>query len=79
MIKIYTRPGCAQCPTVKRICDTKNANYEELPAEGEEYERLAALIGYNVPLVKSTESDTLMMGLQVPTLFKIIKEDQGEA
>lgn len=73
MIKIYTRPGCAYCPTVKKFCDNKGAKYVELPAEGPEYEAAAKGYGYNVPLV--TNGKTTMMGLHVGTLMQIIKED----
>jgi glutaredoxin len=74
MIKIYTRPGCAYCPTVKRICDSKGAKYQELPAEGPEYEAASKGYGYNVPLV--TNGKTTMMGLNMGTLAQIISEDQ---
>lgn len=73
MIKIYTRPGCAYCPTVKKLCDTRGAKYVELPAEGPEYEAASKGYGYNVPLV--TNGKTTMMGLSVALLMQIIKED----
>lgn len=74
MIKIYTRPGCVYCPQVKKFCDAKGVKYEELPAEGAEYEAAAEGYGYNVPLVVG--ANTTMMGYDIGKLMQIAREEQ---
>lgn len=57
---------------VKKYLGTKNVDYKELQAEGEEYEQLANLYGFTVPLV--VNGDRGMVGYNISQLKQLITE-----
>lgn len=71
MIKVFTRDGCAYCPVVKKFLDIKKVNFEELPAEGDEYMEAVSKFGYtSVPLV--VNGDKATAGYSAPLLSQVI-------
>lgn len=64
MIVVYTRPGCAYCPGVKKYLEMKGVEFEE--REGDpaslEYQLYAEKYGASVPLVIDTVNEQGVTG-----------------
>lgn len=71
MIKLFTRPTCSYCPTVKKYLTNKNKQFTEHLADGEEYEKLAQKYGVSVPLIYNEETQDGTTGFNISILNRV--------
>lgn len=75
MILVYTRPGCAYCPGVKRyLAEMLKVVFEERVGDvsNPEYADYSSRFGGGVPLVINTETDKGVAGNMIGRIKEVV-------